>query len=90
MEAVAAFPGATFLSTGGYHHQVGANEWESRGGSPAPAGSTRLLSVHARLGDGDAVAALRSRLGLDEQSDGAGFEVSDPSGNLWRLRDHEP
>ena len=29
-------PGAAFLSAGGYHHHIGLNTWESRGG-PAPA-----------------------------------------------------
>jgi len=36
---------AAFLSAGGYHHHIGLNTWESRGGtSPAP-GSTGLYHV---------------------------------------------
>ena len=27
---------AAFLSAGGYHHHLGLNTWESRGGSPPP------------------------------------------------------
>ncbi len=33
---------AAFLSAGGYHHHIGLNTWESRGGSPAPDGHTGL------------------------------------------------
>jgi catechol 2,3-dioxygenase len=35
-------PGAAFISAGGYHHHIGLNTWESRGGSPPPPGSTGL------------------------------------------------
>ncbi len=34
---------AAFLSAGGYHHHIGLNTWESRGGSPPPPGSTGLF-----------------------------------------------
>ena len=33
---------AAFLSAGGYHHHLGLNTWESRGGSPPPPGTTGL------------------------------------------------
>ena len=33
---------AVFLSAGGYHHHIGLNVWESRGGAPPPPGSTGL------------------------------------------------
>jgi catechol 2,3-dioxygenase len=67
-------PGAAFVSAGGYHHHIGLNTWESRGGSPPPPGATGLFHVailfptRAALGD-----ALR-RLGaagipLDGASD---------------------
>ena len=29
---------AAFVAAGGYHHHIGLNTWESRGGSPPPAG----------------------------------------------------
>ena len=35
-------PGAAFISAGGYHHHIGLNTWESRGGSPPPPGTTGL------------------------------------------------
>jgi len=35
-------PEAAFLSAGGYHHHLGLNTWESRGGAAPPPGSTGL------------------------------------------------
>ena len=36
---------AVFLSAGGYHHHIGLNTWESKGGSPPPAGTTGLYHL---------------------------------------------
>ena len=33
---------AAFISAGGYHHHLGLNTWESKGGSPPPKGATGL------------------------------------------------
>ena len=33
---------AAFVSAGGYHHHIGLNTWESRGGQPPPPGTTGL------------------------------------------------
>src|SRR3981081_293678 len=38
-------PQAAFISAGGYHHHIGLNTWESRGGSPPPPGATGLYHV---------------------------------------------
>jgi catechol 2,3-dioxygenase len=36
---------AAFVSAGSYHHHLGLNTWDSRGGSPPPAGTTGLFHV---------------------------------------------
>lgn len=36
---------AVFLSAGGYHHHIGLNTWESKGGSPPPSRATGLYHV---------------------------------------------
>jgi len=36
---------AAFISAGGYHHHIGLNTWESRGGSPPPLGTTGLYHL---------------------------------------------
>lgn len=36
---------AAFISAGGYHHHIGLNTWESKGGSPPASGTTGLYHV---------------------------------------------
>ena len=36
---------AAFVSAGSYHHHIGLNTWDSRGGSPPPSGTTGLFHV---------------------------------------------
>ena len=36
---------AAFLSSGGYHHHLGLNTWESAAGQPPPPGTTGLYHV---------------------------------------------
>ena len=38
---------AAFVSAGGYHHHIGLNTWESRGGQPPAPGTTGLF--HAAI-----------------------------------------
>ena len=48
-ELVARFrDSAAFVSAGGYHHHIGLNTWESRGGTPAPRHHTGLYHVAIR------------------------------------------
>src|SRR6266567_6169860 len=47
---------ALFLSAGGYHHHLGFNTWESKGGSPPPPGTTGLYHVAIRYPDRKALA----------------------------------
>ena len=37
--------GAAFISAGGYHHHIGLNTWESRGGPPPAPGTTGLFHL---------------------------------------------
>jgi len=55
-------PDAAFVGAGGYHHHIGLNTWESRGGSPAPAGSTGLYHVAIRYPTRAALADALRRL----------------------------
>jgi catechol 2,3-dioxygenase len=51
---------AAFLSAGGYHHHIGLNTWESKGGTPPPRDTTGLYHVAIRYPDRQALArALR-------------------------------
>ena len=63
---------AAFISAGGYHHHIGLNTWESRGGSPPPPGSTGLYHVAILYEDRRELAdALRRLMQAGIQLDGA-------------------
>jgi len=65
-------PQAAFISAGGYHHHIGLNTWESRGGPAPPPGTTGLYHLailyptRARLAD-----ALRRLIAAQIPLDGA-------------------
>ncbi|EYD75272.1 Glyoxalase family protein [Rubellimicrobium mesophilum DSM 19309] len=56
------YPGAAFLGSGGYHHHLGANVWNSRGAGRRTYPSTGLADVEI-LADGSAMDALLTRTG---------------------------
>ena len=63
---------AAFLSAGGYHHHIALNTWESKGGSPPPAGATGLYHVAIRYPDRKTLAqAVHSVLDADIRLSGA-------------------
>jgi catechol 2,3-dioxygenase len=84
---------AAFLSAGGYHHHIGLNIWESRGGSAPPQGTTGLYHFAIRYPDRGALADALLRLdtagvSLDGASDHGVSEalyLRDPDGNGLEL-----
>lgn len=53
---------AAFMSYGGYHHHLGLNVWESKGGLPPPPGSTGLFHLAILYPSRKALAAALARL----------------------------
>jgi catechol 2,3-dioxygenase len=86
---VRGYPGALFVSAGGYHHHIGLNTWHSAGAAPPAPGSVGLRSFEVVLPDADELQAVLDRVraaGLDEtELDGATL-VRDPAGNGVLLR----
>ena len=81
-------PHAAFLSAGGYHHNVGANTWESAGATPPPAGSAALRHATILLpneGERDRVLERLEDSGQAAQHDAGGRPIHDPSGNALVL-----
>lgn len=84
---------AAFVSAGGYHHHIGLNTWESRGGSPPPRGTTGLYHVALLYPTRAALAdALRRLAAAGIQLDGASdhgvseaLYLTDPDGNGLEL-----
>ena len=89
---------AAFLSAGGYHHHIGLNTWESRGGQPPPRGSTGLYHVAFRYPDRRSLAnALRRLKAFSVPLDGAAdhgvseaLYLRDPDGNGVELYHDRP
>ncbi len=99
-EVTQRLPGAAFISAGGYHHHIGLNTWESRGGPPPPRGTTGLYHVAILYPSRAALADALRRLGqagirLEGASDHGVSEalyLRDPDGNgleLYRDRPRE-
>ena len=63
---------AAFIAAGGYHHHIGLNTWESRGGSPPPPGTTGLYHTAILYPSRAALAdALRRLIAAGIPLDGA-------------------
>ena len=82
---------------GGYHHHIGLNTWQSRGGTPPPPGHTGMYHVAFLYPDRATLAeavgrVLEAGVSLDGASDHGVSEaiyLSDPDGNgieLYRDR----
>ena len=91
---------AAFLSAGGYHHHIGLNTWESRGGSPPAPGATGLYHFAILYPSRVELARALQRLldygvALDGASDHGVSEaiyLRDPDGNgieIYRDRPRE-
>ena len=80
---------AAFISAGGYHHHIGLNTWESRGGSPPPPGSTRLyhtaILYPTRASLADALRRLKAAgiqlTGASDHGVSEALYLDDPDGN---------
>jgi catechol 2,3-dioxygenase len=88
-KVVLQYPGALFLSAGGYHHHVGTNTWAA-GAAPATDADARLLEWTVQLPAGkDVGAAARSlsTAGFDVIRDGDDAVSTDPWGTRVRRTD---
>jgi catechol 2,3-dioxygenase len=91
---------AAFVSAGGYHHHIGLNTWESKGGPPPPRGTTGLYHVAIRYPTRGALGkalrrVLEARVPLEGATDHGVSEaiyLRDPDENgieLYRDRPQE-
>ena len=58
---VRGYPGALFVSAGGYHHHIGLNTWHSAGCGAGAGGSVGLRSFAVVLPDERALEAVLDR-----------------------------
>ena len=84
---------AAFLSAGGYHHHLGLNSWESRGGVKPAKGTTGLYHVAILYPDRLALAKAFVRLdqagvlltGASDHGVSEALYLDDPDGNGLEL-----
>lgn len=83
------YPGARFLSAGGYHHHLGTNTWAGAGATPPRAEHAQLLRWDIVLPTGMAREAIVARaraaqLWPEEHGDGS-ISLADPWGTTLHL-----
>jgi catechol 2,3-dioxygenase len=80
---------AAFVSAGGYHHHIGLNSWQSKGGSPPPPRATGLYHVAIRYPSRRSLADALRRLaeagvplgGASDHGVSEALYLEDPDGN---------
>jgi catechol 2,3-dioxygenase len=80
---VRSYPGALFLSAGGYHHHIGLNTWRSAGGRRPVDGAVGLRHFAIVLSDQSELERVLDRVrgaGLGVSPCHGGALVRDPSG----------
>ncbi|MGB3315335.1 MAG: VOC family protein [Albidovulum sp.] len=88
---------AAFLSAGGYHHHIGLNTWQSKGGTPPAPHHTGLFHTAFLYPDRAALATVFKRLveanypidGASDHGVSEAIYLRDPDGNgveLYRDR----
>lgn len=85
---VRRYPGALFLSAGGYHHHLGVNTWAGPEARPPAAGDARLLEwsvIVPASADAEAAAHRVAAASHGARRDGAGWLLTDPWGTVLRL-----
>jgi len=83
-----SYPGALFLSAGGYHHHLGLNTWAA-GATPAGEGDARLLEwelIVPTAADADEALGALEAAGHAVQRVAGGGLVRDPWGTALRVR----
>ena len=86
-KVVWSYPGALFLSAGGYHHHLGTNTWAA-GAPRATNEDARLLEweiVVPTAADADRAATSLKTAGYPVNNDGNGWHTLDPWGTALRL-----
>ncbi|MBO0140671.1 VOC family protein [Agrobacterium sp. Ap1] len=83
LKIMARYPGASFFATGGYHHHIAANIWNSRGAQPRQDNMTGLSDYTVRFNDKEALSKALAALKTQEISTtktAEGHALKDPWG----------
>lgn len=75
LPVMAHYPGAAFFGSGGYHHHIAANVWNSRGAGPRDEGATGLAEL-VLAADPAKAGAMTARTGSTSFADPWGIRVT--------------
>ncbi len=89
LDIAARYPGASFYGSGGYHHQLAGNIWNSRRAGKRPEGMAGLDAVEILVRNPHDLAAIAARAesaGIASITNTNGLTLHDPWGTAITLR----
>lgn len=89
LDIAARYPGASFYGSGGYHHQLAGNVWNSRRAGKRPEGMAGLEGVEIIVRDAADLTSIAERAdgaGIASIENAAGLTLHDPWGTAITLR----
>lgn len=89
LDIATRYPGASFYGSGGYHHQLAGNVWNSRRAGKRAEGMGGLDAVEIIVRDAADLASIAARAGsagIEISRDPDGVTVHDPWGTAITLR----
>jgi catechol 2,3-dioxygenase len=88
LDIAARYPGASFYGSGGYHHQLAGNVWNSRRAGVRPQGMAGLDAVEIVVRNAADLAAITARVegaGMESIKTTDGLTLHDPWGTAITL-----
>lgn len=89
LDIAARYPGASFYGSGGYHHQLAGNVWNSRRAGKRPEDMAGLDAVQILVRDAADLAAIAARAdsaGITSIKDTGGLTLHDPWGTSITIK----
>jgi catechol 2,3-dioxygenase len=90
MVSTVDYPGASFYGSGGYHHQLAGNIWNSRGAGRRPSGMAGLDGVEILVKEPAEIARIVAKAeaaGIEPVVAEGGTTLRDPWGTALTLKD---
>jgi len=83
LEIMTRYPGASFYASGGYHHHIAANIWNSRGAASKPAGMSGLheYTLAVDYATIEQITNKLNELKIPTENTATGKRICDP----WRV-----
>ncbi|GAA6202117.1 VOC family protein [Aquicoccus sp. SU-CL01552] len=89
LDIAASYPGASFYGSGGYHHQLAGNIWNSRRTGKRPEGMAGLDSVEIVVQNAEDITGIAARVesaGIASTRNADSLTLNDPWGTAITLK----